>query len=98
MNKKIENKIKEIKSLAFNEETLKRKKELEEILSSSFYKNKRNEIKFFKSCNDEEKKAQYKRLEKEYNKDPFVNEYNNILEEINNTKKEIKEELEDLLK
>lgn len=98
MNKSIEKKIDEIKEIAFDKDLLSRKKELEEILSSSYYKNKRNEIKFYKSCCNEEDKKKYKELDKLYHQDIYVKEYENILDEINEIKKEIKIELEDLIK
>lgn len=89
INQNIKDDILKLKEEVQSSSLILEYKKVKEIVNSSYYKNKINEMNFYKSNNKEDSK-EYLKLKEELDYDIFISNYRLLEKEVNNYLLEIK--------
>lgn len=91
-NKLIEKDILDIKEYLLDSSLIKEYLNLKNIVNNEYYKNKINEMNYYKKCSkNKEDNNKYLEIKKELEEDPILNNFELIQKEVNELLNEIKD-------
>lgn len=93
-NELIEKDILDIKNYLLNSSLIKEYLNLKNIVNNQYYKNKINEMNFYKKCSKNiNDNKEYLKIKKELEEDPILNNFESIQKEVNDLLNEIKDSI-----